>query len=213
MRVVEELGLDQVFEEASLFTSLLQVLEVSIEVQRAVWVATVVVSGHAAEQDLEGVRKTGVGSLAFFELEPVDRRIHLGAVDALAGQPVERIDNDLLHLSCISRHDVLEARAEHGFPIVVLKTAAIGHRGAQTRIDERLAQRRAGVGQEHIGEHVHCEHSERVAGCNRDPGDQGLRLLAVVLARRDRVGLDGHHRFREALDWRDRGVHLDPLEA
>ena len=72
MSVVEQLGADQVLEEAALLAGLLQVLEVGVEVQRIVGVAAVVVRREAGEEELERIREPRIRSFAFLELEPLE---------------------------------------------------------------------------------------------------------------------------------------------
>src|SRR3984893_16012934 len=113
MSVVEQLGADQVLEEAALLAGLLQVLEVGVEVQGIVGVAPVVVGREAGEEELERIGETRIRSLAFFESEPVDRGVDVSLVDAIAGESLEGIQDDLLHLLGVFGRDILEAGAEN----------------------------------------------------------------------------------------------------
>src|SRR5207302_7271248 len=73
MRVVEQLGLDQVFEESALLTRLLEVLEVFVEIESAEGVAAIEVTGHRGEEHAKRVGEAGVGALPLLELAVVAR--------------------------------------------------------------------------------------------------------------------------------------------
>ena len=132
MRVVEQLGLDQVFEESALLTRLLEVLEVFVEIESAEGVAAIEVTGHRGEEHPKRVGEAGVGALAFLELEVVDRRVDLRGVDTRVRQALQSVEDDFLDFLGILVLDALEPGAEHRLLVVVSKPAAVGERAAQT---------------------------------------------------------------------------------
>ena len=67
------------------------------------------------------------------------------------------------------------------YPITLLAEAIT--LAAQAGVDQRPAQRRAGVREEDLGEHLHGEGAEGVAAGHGDPGRERLGLAVVVLAR------------------------------
>ena len=77
MRVVEQLGLDEVFEEPTFRARPLEMFEVGVEVHRAQWIAAILVGGQRCEEDSQRVGQTSVGSLALFELQVMDRGVDL----------------------------------------------------------------------------------------------------------------------------------------
>ncbi len=132
-------------------------LEVGVEVQGIVGVAAVVVGRKAGEEELERIRETRIRSFAFLEFEPVDSGVDVSLVDALTGESLERIEDDLLHLLGVFGRDILQAGAENAFTIVVLEAAAVSQGRAEARIDQSLAERRSRVAHEDIGQHFHRE--------------------------------------------------------
>src|SRR2546428_394955 len=75
--VVQHLGRDEVLEKAALLASLLEVLEVGIEIEGVVRITAEVVGAEKVEQNLERIRKACVRAFSLLELEPVNRRIDL----------------------------------------------------------------------------------------------------------------------------------------
>ena len=132
MRVVEQLGLDQVFEESALLTRLLEVLEVFVEIESAEGVAAIEVAGHRGEEHPERVGEAGVGALALLELEVVDRRVDLRGIDTRVRQALQSVEDDFLDFLGILVLDALEPGAEHRLLVVVSQPAAVGERAAQT---------------------------------------------------------------------------------
>ena len=212
VRVVEQLGADEVLEEAPLRAGRLQALQVAVEVEPGERIAAVQVGGHRREEHAQRVGEPGVGAFALFELQVMDGGVDLRRVDALAGQPIERVEHDALHLLGVLGRDALQSGTEDRLLVVVVKSASVGERAAQARVYERLAQGRAGVGQQHLGEHFHGEGPKRIRARHRHPGGQRLRLAVVVLARCGGVRLRGRRRPHQAGDVWNRRIDLNPLE-
>ena len=122
MRVVEQLGLDQVFEESALF----------VEIESAEGVTAIEVAGHRGEEHPERVGEAGVGALALLELEVVDRRVDLRGIDTRVRQALQSVEDDFLDFLGILVLDALEPSAEHRLLVVVSQPAAVGERAAQT---------------------------------------------------------------------------------
>src|SRR5207245_10923080 len=80
--VVQHLGRYQVFEKTALFSRVLEMLEVGIEVERGVGVTAVLVRAEVVEQHFERVRKACVRALTLFELEAMDGGVALGCIDS-----------------------------------------------------------------------------------------------------------------------------------
>ena len=104
----------------------------------------------------------------------MDDSVDLLWVHTLAGEALESVQHHLLDFFRVAGADVLQACPEDCLAIVVLETAAIGHRRPEPGVDERLSQRRTRVTQEHLAEDPHRQQAERVARVDCDPGDQRL---------------------------------------
>ena len=139
--VVEELSADEVFKEWALLALVFESLEVGIEVKSVVGIATVVIRCKECEKDPECIGRAGVGAFPLFELEPVDGGVDVRLVHACCCQALKRGEHHLLDLFGILSRDVLKSRAEDAFAKVVLEAGAVGHRCAEARVDECLAER------------------------------------------------------------------------
>src|SRR5437588_6306475 len=118
-----------------------------------------------------------------------------------------------MHILCVSGGDSLEAGAEDGLLVVVVKSAAVCERAAQARVDECFSEWRSRVGQENLTQHFHRKALERICARHRDPCSQRFGPVRVVLAGRGRVRLDCGGWVGETLDvWNGR-IDLDPLES
>ncbi len=139
--VVEELGPDEVLEEASFAACLLQAFEVGVEIQRREGVPAVQVRGHRGEQEAQRVGKARVRALALLELEVVDGGVDHGLVHAAVGHSFEGVEHNFLDICGVFGGDPFQAGAENRLLEVVVQPASVSQRAAQARIDQRLAQR------------------------------------------------------------------------
>ena len=142
----------------------------------------------------------------------VDGGVDLRGVDSAVGQALEGLEDDLLHLLRVFGGDSLQACAEDRLFVVVVESGPVSQRAAQARVDERFAQRRARVGQQDLGQHLHGQRAERIRAGNGDPRGECLRLASVVFASRGRKCLDARRGRLESLHVPDRRVDLEALE-
>ena len=213
VRVVEQLGTDQVLEESPFAPRDLEVFEVGVEVERAEGVTAIRVRRHDREHEPQRVGKAGVGTFAARELEVVDRGVDLARVHAVIGDALERFEDDALDPLRVFGLDALEARAEHRLLVVLVEAGPVGESRSDAGIDEGLAQRRAGVREQHLGEHVHGERAERVGARDGDPRRERLGLPRGVLALGEGIRLDRAARPVERDDVGDPGLDVGAFEA
>mmetsp|Transcript_20996 Transcript_20996/g.35049 ORF Transcript_20996/g.35049 Transcript_20996/m.35049 type:complete len:307 (-) Transcript_20996:1106-2026(-) len=213
VRIVQDLGLDQVLEHRfALLQPCFQLLQWRFEFQGLEWILVVVPVGVGGEKQGQALGKAASVQLAVLELDGVHCSLDIVALEALLSQLLQGLHDELLHFGHIVLLQVLQSHAEGGLQHAIIQ-APSNDTGTQAAVDQGLVKRaRWGPHHQVVEELQGKAGLEVFLALRNDPVDAHHDLLGdVFILARSKI-LHDPPGFGQLGLHRDLRIHLDLLE-